>query len=162
MSYLYILSWEIKEKIKCRYQLSHRLLLTQQQGDSGKTRVSQLPVHASHVAAYAAYEDAAPKRIAAINMNYWNATSSTEARGSVTLDLEVPGDVAEVTVYHLNSPSGAGAAADSITYGGSQWTYESLGTEVQDVRQDTETVTVKGGVASVTVASSEAVLVRLC
>ncbi|KAI1345790.1 hypothetical protein F5Y01DRAFT_308789 [Xylaria sp. FL0043] len=130
----------------------------------GKTQVSQLPLDAaSNVAAYAAYEDGAPKRIAVVNMNYWNATSSTGARGSVTLDFTVPDDnVTKVTVYHLNSPAGAGAAADSITYGGSQWTYASLGKEVKGVRNDTETVAVvEGGVASVTVASSEAVLVWL-
>ncbi|KAK5630578.1 hypothetical protein RRF57_006293 [Xylaria bambusicola] len=131
------------------------------QGTSGKTRVSQLSVDAANIAAYVAYDDGAPKRIAAINMNYWNQTSSTEARCSVTLDFYVPDDVAEVTVYHLNSPAGAGAAADSITYGGSQWTYESLGKEVKDVRQDTEIVAVEDGVASVIVASSEAVLIWL-
>ncbi|KAI1419866.1 hypothetical protein F5Y12DRAFT_720217 [Xylaria sp. FL1777] len=130
-------------------------------GTSGKTQVSQLSVDASNAAAYAAYEDGVPKRIAAVNMEYWNQTSSTGARGSVTLDFEVPDDVAQVTVYHLNSPTGAGAAADSITYGGSQWTYASLGTEVKDVRLDTETIAVEGGVASVAVASSEAVLVWL-
>ncbi|KAI0426042.1 hypothetical protein F5Y09DRAFT_346081 [Xylaria sp. FL1042] len=131
----------------------------------GKTQVSQLSVPTSNVAAYAAYEDGTPKRIAAINMNYWNATSSTGSRGSVTLDFAIPDDedihIAQVTVYHLNSPAGAGAAADSITYGGSQWTYDSLGKEVRGVRNDTEIVAVVGGVASVTVASSEAVLVCL-
>ncbi|GAW25625.1 putative glycoside hydrolase family 79 protein [Rosellinia necatrix] len=94
-------------------------------------------------------------------MNYWNQTSSASARGSVTLNLEVPDDVTQITVYHLNSPLGAGAAADSITYGGSQWTHDSLGKEVKDVRRDTEMVGVVGGAASVTVASSEAVLVWL-
>ncbi|TRX91398.1 hypothetical protein FHL15_007622 [Xylaria flabelliformis] len=122
----------------------------------GKTRVSQLEVDANNVAAYAAYEDGAPKRIAVVNMNYWNQTSSAEPRGSVTLNFEVPDDVAQVTAYHLNSPLGAGAAADTITYGGSQWTYESLGKEVKNVRQDTEIVAVVDGAAGVTVASSEA------
>ncbi|KAI0182472.1 beta-glucuronidase [Xylaria flabelliformis] len=130
-------------------------------GNSGKTRVSQLEVDAENVAAYAAYEDGTPKRIAVVNMNYWNQTSSAEPRGSVTLNFEVPDDVAQVTVYHLNSPLGAGAAGDTITYGGSQWTYESLGKEVKDVRQDTETVAIVDGAAGVTVASSEAVLIWL-
>ncbi|KAI3322694.1 glycoside hydrolase family 79 protein [Xylariaceae sp. AK1471] len=130
-------------------------------GNSGKTRVSQLSVDASNVAAYVAYDDGAPKRIAVVNMNYWNQTSSAEARGSVTLSFELPGDVAQVIVYHLNSPMGAGATADTITYGGSQWTYDSLGKEVRNVRQDTETVDVVDGTASVIVASSEAVLVWL-
>ncbi|KAI0466133.1 glycoside hydrolase family 79 protein [Xylaria cf. heliscus] len=130
-------------------------------GDSGKTRVSQLQVNASNVAAYVAYEDGTAKRIAVINMNYWNQTSSAEVRGSVEFKFEVPDHVAQLTVYHLNSPLGAGAAADTITYGGSQWTYDSLGKEIKDVRQDTETVDVADGAATVTVAHSEAVLIWL-
>ncbi|KAI8950574.1 glycoside hydrolase family 79 protein [Xylaria longipes] len=129
--------------------------------DSGNTRVSQLQVDVGNVAAYVAYEDGTPKRITVVNMNYWNQTSSAESRGSVTLNFEVLDDVAQLTVYHMNSPLGAGAAADTITYGGSQWTYESLGKEVKNVRQDTETVAVADGAASVTVASSEAVLIWL-
>lgn len=96
-----------------------------------------------------------------MNLNYWNQTSSIETRGSIALSFEVPGGVEQLTIYHLNSPAGAGAAADSITYGGSQWTYNSLGQEVKNVRQDTETVLVVNGAATVTVASSEAVLVWL-
>ncbi|KAI1748385.1 glycoside hydrolase family 79 protein [Xylaria castorea] len=135
-----------------------------EKGDSGKTRVSQLQVDASNVAAYVAYEDGTPKRIVVVNMNYWNQTSSASPRGSVKLNFEVPDDDddgAQLTVYHLNSPLGAGAAADTITYGGSQWTYDSLGKEVKNVRQDTETVAVADGAASVTVVSSEAVLIWL-
>ncbi|KAF2972476.1 hypothetical protein GQX73_g1117 [Xylaria multiplex] len=146
---------------KERVLSSEMVYIDAPQGESGKTRVSQLAVDGSNVAAYAAYEDGTPKRIAAVNMHYWNQTSSTEARGSVTLSFEVPEHVVEVTVYHLNSPAGAGAAADTITYGGSQWTYESQGKEVKNVRQDTETVAVSGGFASVSVGSSEAVLVWL-
>ncbi|CAJ2499857.1 Uu.00g027100.m01.CDS01 [Anthostomella pinea] len=132
-------------------------------GSSGTTRVAQLSLEGEYenVAAYAAYDGGALSRIAVANLQYWNATSSTEDRGGVTLDLALPDGVESVTVYHLNSPAGAGAAADSITYGGSQWTYGSLGTEVKGVRDDTEVVAVVDGVASVTVASSEAVLVWL-
>ncbi|KAI8629631.1 glycoside hydrolase family 79 protein [Xylariaceae sp. FL1651] len=133
---------------------------------SSRTCVSRLSLDDDvaadgNVAAYVAYDDGAPRRIAVVNMNYWNQTSSAGARGSVVLDFEVPADVTQVTVYHLNSPMGAGATADTITYGGSQWTYASLGKEVKNVRRDTETVAVVDGVASVTVASSEAVLVWL-
>ncbi|KAJ8111743.1 hypothetical protein ONZ43_g5550 [Nemania bipapillata] len=123
--------------------------------------VADFIVGTSNFAAYAAYEDGAPKRIAAVNLNYWNQTSSTGTRGSVTLDLEIPEGVEQLTVYHLNSPAGAGAAADTITYGGSQWTYDSLGKEVKNVRRDTETVPVVNGAASVSVTSSEAVLIWL-
>ncbi|KAI2630180.1 glycoside hydrolase family 79 protein [Hypomontagnella submonticulosa] len=134
-------------------------------GASGKTRVAQLQVSGDNVpanlAVYGAYEGDVAKRIAITNLNYWNKTSSEGDRPSVTLDLSVPKGVKSVKVYHLNSPLGAGAGADTITYGGSQWTYKSLGKEVKNVRKDTETITVKDGVAKVTVQSSEAALVWL-
>ncbi|KAI1655416.1 glycoside hydrolase family 79 protein [Daldinia decipiens] len=134
-------------------------------GPSGKTRVAKLDIAGDdapeNLAAYGAYEGGAAKRVAIANLNYWNKTSSGVQRPSVALDLEVPMGVASVKVYHLNSPLGAGAAADTITYGGSQWTYKSLGEEVKNVRDDTEQVAVKNGVASVTVQNSEAALVWL-
>lgn len=135
--------------------------LTAHQGNSSKTRVAQLSVDGNNIAAYAAYDNNTPRRIAIVNMNYWNQTTSTSTRGSITLDIGVPSNLKQVAVYHLNSPMGAGATADTITYGGSQWTYDSIGKEVKGVREDTEIVSVVNGIASVTVASSEAVLVWL-
>ncbi|OTB02980.1 glycoside hydrolase family 79 protein [Hypoxylon sp. CI-4A] len=138
-------------------------------GSSGNTRVAKLDISGgggdddvpANLAVYAAYEGDAAKRIAITNLDSWNETSSGTARPNVTLELSVPDGVTSVQVYHLNSPAGAGAAADSITYGGSQWTYENLGKEVKNVRQDSENITVDNGVASVTVENSEAVLVWL-
>ncbi|KAI0105891.1 glycoside hydrolase family 79 protein [Daldinia grandis] len=134
-------------------------------GPSGKTRVAKLDIAGdsapANIAVYGAYEGNAAKRIAITNLNYWNKTSSGVERPSVTFELAVPKGVESVKVYHLNSPLGAGAAADSITYGGSQWTYESIGEEVKDVRKDTEQITVRDGVARVAVQNSEAVLVWL-
>ncbi|KAI1135968.1 glycoside hydrolase family 79 protein [Hypoxylon sp. FL0543] len=134
-------------------------------GSSGKTKVAKLNISCDNPPAnlhvYGAYEDNVAKRIAVANLNYWNKTSSGVDRPSVTLDLPVPKGVQSVKVYHLNSPLGAGAAADTITYGGSQWTYKSLGEEVKNVRKDTETIAVKNGFASVGVQNSEAVLVWL-
>ncbi|KAI1079018.1 glycoside hydrolase family 79 protein [Whalleya microplaca] len=134
-------------------------------GTSGKTRVAQLKTgRKDNVAAYAAYEgsDGAAKRLAVANLNYWNkATAGGKERPGVAVDLKVGKDVKKVRVVRLSSPEGAGAEADSITYGGSQWTYKSLGKEVKGVRDDTKEITVKDGVARVTVPSSEAVLVEL-
>lgn len=134
-------------------------------GSSGKTKVAKLDISGknapANLHAYAAYEGDVAKRIAIANLDYWNKTSSGVDRPSVTLDLPVPKGVESVKVYHLSSPLGAGAAADTITYGGSQWTYKSLGKEVKNVRKDTETIAVKNGAASVKVQSSEAVLVWL-
>ncbi|KAI5920748.1 hypothetical protein F4810DRAFT_681845 [Camillea tinctor] len=131
-------------------------------GSSGSTRVAMLDLDsaATNVAAYVAYEGDAPKRIALANLNYWNRTSSAEDRGNVTVAFELPDSAPEsVTVHRLSSPDGAGADATTITYAGSQWTYASGGTEVKGVRDDSEEVTVTDGVASVTVLSSEALLI---
>lgn len=130
-------------------------------GNSGATTMVQLnvtPVQ-DNVAAYAAFDAGTPKRVAVVNLNYWNETSSGTDRSSVEVELSVPDDVTSVTVNHLSSPLGAGADATTITYGGSQWTYESTGTEVTGVRDDTETLTVSDGVVTLSVNASSAVLV---
>lgn len=113
----------------------------------------------SVVAAYAAFESGTPRRVAVVNMEYWNATSSETERPSVEVALSVPDGVGSVTVKHLSSPLGAGADATTITYGGSQWTYESTGTEVTGVRDDTETLTVSDRVLTVAVNASSAILI---
>ncbi|KAI0599914.1 hypothetical protein F4775DRAFT_99764 [Biscogniauxia sp. FL1348] len=134
-------------------------------GRSGRTRVAQLDLglDVPNVAAYAAYDEN-PARIALANLNYWNRTSAPagEARGNVTVDFALPDGVAatSATLVRLGSPDGAGADADTITYAGSQWTYASGGAEVAGVRDDSEELPVSAdGIVSVTVASSEAVLI---
>ncbi|KAJ4409696.1 hypothetical protein N0V82_009420 [Gnomoniopsis sp. IMI 355080] len=130
-------------------------------GNSGATTVEQLDISPAqeNVAAYAAYESGSPKRVAVVNMNYWNEATSGTDRSSVSIDLSAPSDATTATVNHLDSPSGAGADATTITYGGSQWTYESSGTEVTGVRNDTETLTVSDGIVTVTLNASSAILV---
>lgn len=133
-------------------------------GSSGNAQVAQLDVtdeSTGNWAGYAAYEDGTAKRLAIVNMNYWNSSSSTTARGSQTITVSVPDGVTSVTVDLLSSPEGAGAGADTITYAGSQWTYESLGLEVSGVRNDSQTLDVVDGAVSITVYQSSAVLVHL-
>jgi hypothetical protein len=143
-------------------------------GSSGKTTVQQLDVTVfssdaaadsryAHLAAYGAFEDATLQRVALTNLQYWNASGSGSgtARTLTAVDLHVPSGVASVHVDRLGSPRGAGADADSITYAGSQWTYASGGAEVAGVRNDSTTVDVVDGVATVHVWDSEAILVRM-
>ncbi|CAH0016613.1 unnamed protein product [Clonostachys rhizophaga] len=134
-------------------------------GSSGKTRVAKLDVvigeSVPNLAAYAAFEDGVVKRIAVANLGYWNRTSSTFDRpvASIRLDLALETDL--LTVAHLGSPDGAGAGAETITYAGSQWTFESLGEEVKGIRNDTEEVVVENGGAVINVPASEAVIIYL-
>jgi hypothetical protein len=136
-------------------------------GSSGVTRVAKLDVDngdsTPNLAAYGAFEDGTAKRVAIANLGYWNRTSSGIERPVAEVDVQLPAssDATTVRVTHLSSPDGAGAPADTITYAGSQWTYESLGKEVEGVRDDTEDVPVEDGVARVRVPSSEAVIIYL-
>jgi hypothetical protein len=134
-------------------------------GKSGKARISKLTLtdaeSAPNLAAYGAFEDGSPVRVAIANLEYWNRTSSDFDRPVATVNLDVGDGISSVTVTHLNSPDGAGAGAETITYAGSQWTYESLGKEVEGVRDDTEEVQVVDGVASVKVLGSSAAIVHL-
>lgn len=133
-------------------------------GSSGTAQVAELDIEnetTGNWAGYVAFEDGAPVRLAVLNMNYWNSSSSTAARASQTISIAVPDGVESVTVDLLSSPLGAGASADSITYAGSQWTYESLGLEVEGVRNDTQTLSVVDGAVSVTIYQSSAVLIHL-
>lgn len=133
-------------------------------GNSGTAQVAQVDISnesTGNWAAYAAFEDSTPTRLAILNMNYWNSSSSTSDRASQTITINVPDNVSSITVDLLSSPLGAGAGADSITYGGSQWTYESLGLEVTGVRNDSQTLIVVNGQVSVTIYQSSAVLIHL-
>lgn len=132
-------------------------------GDSGKTRVSKVNVDSDqypNLAVYAAYEGTKTKRLAIANLDYWNRTSSDFERPVAGLAVRLH-DIDSVVVTHLSSPDGAGADAQTITYAGSQWTYESKGKEIKGVRDDTEWVHVKDGYATIEVPSSEAVIVHL-
>jgi hypothetical protein len=134
-------------------------------GRSGQTRVSKLEVGGAgdmcpNLAVYAAYEGTKARRLAIANLCYWNRTSSEGVRPIRKLTLKLD-DVDSVTVTHLSSPDGAGAGAETITYAGSQWSYESKGREDKGVRNDTEQVPVEDGHAVIDIPNSEAVIVYL-
>ena len=134
-------------------------------GKSGKTRIAKLPItngdSTPNLAAYAAYDNGAAKRLVLANLDYWNKTSSGTTRPVASVAVSVPTGAKTVTVTSLTSPMGAGAAAHSITYAGSKWTYKSMGKEVKGVTKASTEVTVKGGVATIKVPSSEAVIVYM-
>lgn len=135
-------------------------------GTTTTTQVASVSVDddptGGNIAAYVAFVDGAPVRLAVVNFDYWNQSSSTTARTAANISVSVPANVTSVTVDKLSSPLGAGASADTMTYAGSQWTYESLGREVTGVRDDSETLAVAGdGVVYISVNQSSAVLVHL-
>lgn len=139
--------------------------LTDFVGKSGKTRVAQAAIKGGdklpNLVAYTAFDDGEAARMAVVNLQYWNRTSTQAERPVRTVVLEVPKDVVGVEVRRLSTPDGAGADASTMTYGGSQWTYKSLGKEVKFVRNDTTFVKVKDGAAEIKVPDSEAVIAHL-
>lgn len=131
-------------------------------GNKGKARVSKLALGSTapaNLAAYAAYEDGVPKRLAIANLEYWNATSSGISRPVSQITLSVPSNVKTVRVTRLNSPNGAGATADTIAYAGSQWEFGNRGVEITGRRADTVTLAVNNGVVRFGVPYSSAALV---
>ena len=75
--------------------------------------------------------------------------------------ITLPKGVASIKVELLGSPEGAGAKGDSITYAGSQWTYDSLGEEVKGVRNDSIVLKVNKRLVYLEVFESSAVLIHL-
>jgi hypothetical protein len=130
-------------------------------GATGKAsiRVVDTPGLDAQVAVYAAYEHARLKRVAIVNMNYW--AKGQGARNATRVPLQLGRHVGSVTVQHLNSPEGAGAQGDSVSYAGSRWTYESVGAEEKGWRRDGQTLEADEGAVSVLVQYSEAVMVHL-
>jgi hypothetical protein len=133
-------------------------------GTSGAATVQKLDISGGstkpNLAAYGAFESGVLKRVAIANLQYWNETSSGTTRPTTSIAISVPAGTTQVTVDKLGSPVGAGAGADTITYAGSQWTYESLGVEVQGVRNDSSTVEAVNSVVTVSVYDSEALLIH--
>lgn len=131
-------------------------------GNSGSPTMAKIDTSGNlNISAYTAFEHGIAKRVAIVNMEYWNLTSSGTPRPAEKIQLKVPRDVKSVIVARLSSSYGAGADASTITYNGSQWTYESLGNEVPGVRDDGDRLDVVDNVASFTVDASSAVLVSL-
>lgn len=130
-------------------------------GSSGKATVRfiNMPGFDAQVPAYAAYENGKLKRVAIVNMNYW--VPGQGDRKTTVVPLQLGADVKSVTVQHLNSPGGASAQADSISYAGSRWTYESVGKEQKGWRHDTQILKVDRGAVKVGVQYSEAVIIHL-
>lgn len=131
-------------------------------GAAGTVQVANVPLE-PNVSAYVAYEAGTPKRLAVVNLQYWSKCRRSQGaavRHAQRVRLQAPPGVAKVRVVHLTSPQGASARAKTVTYAGSQWTWESRGREVKGVRDDGDVLRVEGGVVDIPVKASEAVMVH--
>jgi hypothetical protein len=106
----------------------------------GNTVVTQLGVDGHlddpKIIEYAAYNKRELSRMAIVNFHQWSREEGLFDRPVTNITLSGI-NVKKVTVKYLNHPDGAAGLADGITYGGSQWTAESMGEEVKGVANDT-------------------------
>lgn len=128
-------------------------------GTSHASSVVPLGTLADNVAAYAAFENGGPVRLAIVNLRYW---AGDGARPAVQVALQAPPGTNSVKVDRLGAPGGATADASSMSYAGLQWTAKSGGMAVKFRDDSTEPEVGDGGKVSVVVEDSEAVLVTFC
>ena len=100
-------------------------------------------------------------RIAIVNLNEWSSEGTSTPRPVNNVTLAGVDGVQQVEVKYLTHPDGAAGLAGGITYGGSQWTAESMGEEVKGVVNDTVVLEVSSGTAYVPVPYTTVAIVFL-
>lgn len=133
-------------------------------GTGGRTKVAELTPgnnDGTTFSSYVAYEGRTAKRVALCNLNYWDQSVGTPRPNPVVALDGLPRTCKSVTVKYLTNPGGAGQNSTDTTFGGSQWTYASKGTEAENVHSTTIKVSVKGGSAQIPVPYSSVAIVYL-
>lgn len=137
------------------------------------TEVVDLKFGEDFLTGYAAYNGETLARVALVNLRAWasgNGTMGMEERGSVAVRLGGLGDVQSVKVERLQADAGWAAMGfdedrsgrSNVTWAGEQWTYavdDGRGHIVGENGTVLETVNVQGGMATVNVPDTEAVIV---
>ena len=125
---------------------------------SGVLRVASLwDAKFPNVSPYAGYVGGVLDRVAVVDLNEWNMTS-TSTRPSRTVTLDVPPTVKGAELRRLKG-KGTDALAADITYAGMKYTPQTP--KGERVEPETENVEVKDGKAAFKLQVSEAVLVTL-
>ena len=131
---------------------------------NGTSKVSQVAVNGTidnpYFTAYASFNDSALARVALVNLQPWSSGGTAE-RPMTTVLLDGLDTASHLTVKYLTSPGGAHGQNTTLTYGGSQWTWESQGKEVTGVTGDTVEVAVCDGSAEVLVPATSVAMVFL-
>jgi hypothetical protein len=106
---------------------------------------------------YGVYESSKLNKYVLINLDEWNSTTRYP-RPNQQITLSIPPGVRSATVQRL---LGAGASADSgISWGGLSWNY-THGRLAQSGRSHYEALPIVRGMATLTIPSTEAVVVTL-
>ena len=124
-------------------------------GTKGKFQVGELSTGNPHIIAYAGYNDGTLSKVALIDLRFYNSTTKGK-RLTSTVKLTGLGGAKSVTVQKLDA---AGAEVqDGITWQGEEWSFANHGLP-KKVKNDTQTVSVTGGAATVTIQASQALMV---
>ena len=115
-------------------------------------------LNASNVA-YAAYDGGKLARMALLNMEIYNLTTSNGTRPSNMFTFDAPEDVNSAEVTRLTAPEAT--SNSSITFGGYSYDYDKAMGKPVKVGNGTSTVEAQDGKFSIEVAASEAVIVSL-
>ncbi|ORX37842.1 hypothetical protein BD324DRAFT_623509 [Kockovaella imperatae] len=107
-------------------------------GNGTDSQVAQLKVDDSldgdHHIVYGAYNAGKLGRIAFVNFNEWESVNNSTTAPSTIFHLAGLQGACKLTGKLLQGSQGAAGLAETITYGGSQWTAESGGLEVENVQ----------------------------
>lgn len=129
----------------------------------GTTRVFEIDLDSDYYSTYAAYENDTLTRIAILNLHEWNEGEGT--RASTAFTIKLPSGCTTLRAGRLTAAAGAlagGYDADgrNITYAGVQWSYKLSNGKAYGTPILTN-LPVSGGVATVQVPESQAVLLHL-
>ena len=131
-------------------------------GNSENAQVSQITATGADTdlfTSYASYDGNTLGRVAFVNFNFWNDTTGG-TRPQTTVTLNVPAGTTSVMIKYLNHPNGATGIAGGISYGGNQWTAQSMGVETP-YTNNTVNVIPSGGSAQFNVPYSSAAVAFL-
>jgi hypothetical protein len=135
-------------------------------GRSGAMQAIELdvsPTSDTHTA-YAAYDNGALSRVALVNMDYFDGTTSdASSRSSTNFTVAVPQGVKDYTIHTLTAPEGAMAIDTAgIFFAGQTYTLEQDGmAQMNSTVSTISNGTVQDGQVTVTVAASEAVILYM-
>lgn len=113
----------------------------------------------TYFSAYAVYSGNVVKSITLLNLNYWDSSQGSRPAPAVRLS-GFPSSVTSATLKYLTATDGAPDYADTMSYGGNQWTAANVGKQSSySTPYGTTTVSVSGGVASIVVPATAGVII---
>lgn len=123
-------------------------------GQAEDVRIVNVPLEDDTEAAYGIYEGGDLSKLVVLNLDAFNETTHGE-RPSRAYEFRIPG-VKSARVQRLTAPGSD--STDNLLFGGVSYDYAVAGGRPVSLDEREEVVSVEGGVLSVEIPASEAVL----